>query len=554
MKRSRNGPTAGGSFQSKFGQRILKTSGDGSYVRLHAPASRERQGGAPLSREALKQQQRERQQSAQNPENLRKDFGNAGFASRTSVISLQTAGNTGGVPNTQSLQQSHGTIFPPVQSGNGSFSSLGTSGHTKMQPLPQNHGQISSVQVGPQRPVVQVNSPSVSTFTSCSTNSTKQRSGSYGISEDKFKTHADSLEPAMRPSLADLQDIVASSYDQQSSGFKAGHYSAPTSSASKPFPSEVTHSQINIPRQLGGQLYGYSHMKMSSPGFSDTTHAYRCSPHQVDAQPNPPSVSPRLVAHKPQGSAYDSPNKQSQRGNERQRRRDPDVFAEEKEEAKERPTKDEANERLIKNEKDQLFFSRKHRNVSYKPCTTKEYLKNKPDGYYELGKLQVDLNTEEMAKKREKMERMKSYSSKLRNLNNNPVLKQSTPALASSYAIKQSPGANNQEEDELANQTRRVYHKQAPDVREQALREKRKAQSARHRALEFAKSVPKPRVRATKTARGESDSEGDTFSPQNRSRYKDKVSGKVLSELERLELEHDRAREEIEAIRKDFLV
>lgn len=46
-----------------------------------------------------------------------------------------------------------------------------------------------------------------------------------------------------------------------------------------------------------------------------------------------------------------------------------------------------------------LLFSKKARQVEYKPCTLKEYRETKPTAYLELGKLQPDLQTEELVAK-----------------------------------------------------------------------------------------------------------------------------------------------------------
>ena len=46
-----------------------------------------------------------------------------------------------------------------------------------------------------------------------------------------------------------------------------------------------------------------------------------------------------------------------------------------------------------------LLFSKKARPVEFKPCTLKEYRETKPFAYMELGKLQPDLNTEELVAK-----------------------------------------------------------------------------------------------------------------------------------------------------------
>lgn len=57
------------------------------------------------------------------------------------------------------------------------------------------------------------------------------------------------------------------------------------------------------------------------------------------------------------------------------------------------------NEALVKSPSDMLLFSKKARPVEYKPCTVKEYRETKPTAYVELGKLQPDLQTDELIAK-----------------------------------------------------------------------------------------------------------------------------------------------------------
>lgn len=57
------------------------------------------------------------------------------------------------------------------------------------------------------------------------------------------------------------------------------------------------------------------------------------------------------------------------------------------------------NEALVKSPSDMLLFSKKARQVDFKPRTLKEYRATKPTGYVELGKLQPDLHTDELVAK-----------------------------------------------------------------------------------------------------------------------------------------------------------
>lgn len=53
----------------------------------------------------------------------------------------------------------------------------------------------------------------------------------------------------------------------------------------------------------------------------------------------------------------------------------------------------------VKSEEEKLYFSRHGRSVDYKPKTLSSYRKNAPKGYYELGTLGSDLNTDELVAK-----------------------------------------------------------------------------------------------------------------------------------------------------------
>jgi len=195
------------------------------------------------------------------------------------------------------------------------------------------------------------------------------------------------------------------------------------------------------------------------------------------------------------------------------------------------PTKEQVNERLIRTEQDQLFYSKKARPVVFKPCTTSEYLKEKPKEYFELGKLQADLNTEEIQRKRERQERIREYAAKQREVNR-------------------------------ANQARRQLYTGAKGAKEQheRARRERKAQSARQRGLEFAKQVPRPRVRsshagskacekASSPSRARPGGEADSGHIACSSGL---PSSKPQREIEALTRNHDKARDEIEKIRREF--
>ncbi|KAJ1455379.1 hypothetical protein M885DRAFT_617245 [Pelagophyceae sp. CCMP2097] len=78
---------------------------------------------------------------------------------------------------------------------------------------------------------------------------------------------------------------------------------------------------------------------------------------------------------------------------------------------------DAANERLVKQPRDQLFFSRKARPVNFEPYTLQQYRQTKPEKYYELGKLQPDLQRTDLVAKRQNADRIKEFSKNLRDVN-----------------------------------------------------------------------------------------------------------------------------------------
>lgn len=82
---------------------------------------------------------------------------------------------------------------------------------------------------------------------------------------------------------------------------------------------------------------------------------------------------------------------------------------------------DALNERHIKQPRDQLFFSRKARPVNFEPYTLDQYrlVKN----VYELGKLQPDLNTDELVAKRKTKDKVKAFSNNLRHVHRSLVPK-----------------------------------------------------------------------------------------------------------------------------------
>lgn len=112
--------------------------------------------------------------------------------------------------------------------------------------------------------------------------------------------------------------------------------------------------------------------------------------------------------------------------------------------------------------KDQLYFSKLPREVEYKPYTLEQYKLIKPAEYVEISKMKPDLNSDELIAKRANAERIKEFSKNLRNFNSQMIgNQQKLPSGSESHEIDNA---------------------------------KKKMLSARERALQFAKNIPKPKV------------------------------------------------------------
>ena len=69
------------------------------------------------------------------------------------------------------------------------------------------------------------------------------------------------------------------------------------------------------------------------------------------------------------------------------------------------------------------------RAVEYNPCTLDEYRRQKPKEYVELGKLQPDLNSDDLVAKRANAERVRQFSKNLKSINmGHMAMKGATPA------------------------------------------------------------------------------------------------------------------------------
>ncbi|KAE8914455.1 hypothetical protein PF005_g13561 [Phytophthora fragariae] len=182
----------------------------------------------------------------------------------------------------------------------------------------------------------------------------------------------------------------------------------------------------------------------------------------------------------------------------------------------------EINENRVITDQDQLAFSRKARVVQYEPCKLSQYKKEKPDGYYELGKLQPDLNTDELVEKRAKKERIKAFSQNLRVINKNAQAKK--PA-------------------DIGNEQKATA----------------KSKSTREKGIAFAKRVPKPRLsQRSDSAEGELLTAGARSArtqpqvPKTRNPNTviddDSDDDELSAELQQLQQRHEASRAEVEAI------
>ncbi|GLD99652.1 hypothetical protein PINS_up008378 [Pythium insidiosum] len=189
---------------------------------------------------------------------------------------------------------------------------------------------------------------------------------------------------------------------------------------------------------------------------------------------------------------------------------------------REPPSPRERNEARVQSDEDQLAFSRRARPVQFAPCTVAQYKKEKPAGYYELGKLQPDLNAEDLVQKRANRERIKAFSKNLRDINKTVAVP-----------------------------------KKADDDTAQ-----KKALSTREKALAFAKHIPKPRLQQRPLAEpsgslGTSDSNDEldvdvptaaARRPINSIEDDETDEDHVSSELQQLQMRHQASRAQVEAL------
>ncbi|CAM9091986.1 unnamed protein product [Hapterophycus canaliculatus] len=175
-----------------------------------------------------------------------------------------------------------------------------------------------------------------------------------------------------------------------------------------------------------------------------------------------------------------------------------------------------------------LLFSKKARQVDFKPKTLKQYRETKPTGYVQLGKLQPDLFTEELIAKRANAERTKEFSANLRKINSDAV-------------AARRAGAENRRTNKPG------------------------AQDSRSKALAFARKIPLPKKKTTppQPEVEPPSASDDKADPRGRKRAGRKGGNgppgeegewksRELTELETLEALHDDMRRKAQAARSCF--
>ena len=138
-------------------------------------------------------------------------------------------------------------------------------------------------------------------------------------------------------------------------------------------------------------------------------------------------------------------------------------------------------------------YAKSKKEITYKPYSMNDYNKIKSQGNIKLGGLGADLQNEQLLEKKEKASKMKEYAKEISQLNNNKIKKQKTPTTS-------QPTPQEIEAAKLA--------------------------SVREKALEFASKIPKPKPKKKCSGSATADAEPEP-----------------LSELEMLELQHERDRE-----------
>ncbi|GIL57286.1 hypothetical protein Vafri_12544 [Volvox africanus] len=190
-------------------------------------------------------------------------------------------------------------------------------------------------------------------------------------------------------------------------------------------------------------------------------------------------------------------------------------------------------------EREGLPYSRKPRPVDFKPYDIKDFEEKEYNvkagrGYWQLGKLGPDLETEELQAKREAKERVKKLAEQVREENArraNSRVKQrpGDPAPGTGAGGGGAGGGGGGGSNGAGSSS------PAPQVS----REKEKELSARERALQFAKNIPKPELKPKKQPAASQSGEATEGPP-------------ALSELELLEKQHQERQQQVDKIRAEL--
>lgn len=183
------------------------------------------------------------------------------------------------------------------------------------------------------------------------------------------------------------------------------------------------------------------------------------------------------------------------------------------------------NEKLVKTARDQLYFSKRSRSVNFRPYTLKDYRVSRPQEYVELGKLPADLNTDELIAKRANKERIREFSRNLRAINASKIKRHA-------YSSK-------------------AVHRTGDTIRhEEKVRKQRN--SARQKAMEFARNIPRPRQKLVTNERNKC--LGGRNVTSEGSMLPDMTVQNIdhpMSALDELERQHDLAVSRIARIRSE---
>lgn len=160
-----------------------------------------------------------------------------------------------------------------------------------------------------------------------------------------------------------------------------------------------------------------------------------------------------------------------------------------------------------------LAFSKKARTVKYTPCTVSEFKREHLNNqYYELGKLQPDLQDKDLVAKRDNQERIKAFSKNLRQIN------------------RQQQKSHQPRKNNLTK-----------DTKELSKREKAKA---------FARTVPRPRVVLTLKENGDEHDQACGL-PETR-QHSPRSGDHQASKLDTLQLQHRTIQAEVDDIMKEL--